>query len=134
MGDYQLPGPVEVSIKNWSDAPKPKTHVKKTTVKTWILDPTGAAGPKNAQICEYEPNRVRLAIRVIDQDVALLLEPPSAISDTSANNKAPQGLYLPAAFDAARASFVVIEFFGPDAMWINPLAGTTRVTVIKEYC
>ena len=115
-------------IKNWATPIKPP-YVKKTTVKTYIIDPTGANGPKNAQICDYEPTRMRLAIQVVDVAVSLTLDSPMASPDASTVNTAPQGLYLPP--NPAGSPY---EFFGPDAMWLNSLTAVTRVTIVKEYC
>jgi|SRR5882762_6569693 len=115
-------------IKNWATPIKPP-YVKRTTFKTYILDPTAANGAKNVQICDYEPTRMRLAIQVIDVAVTLTLEPPNTSPDTSTATLAPQGLYLPP--NVASRQY---EFFGPDAMWLNSLTAVTRVTVVKEYC
>jgi len=115
-------------IKNWSAPIKPP-YVKKTTLKTYILDPAGTSGPKNAQICDYEPTRMRIAIQVIDVAVSLTLDTPTASPDTSTATIAPQGLYMPP--NPASSPY---EFFGPDAFYLNSLTAVTRVTVVKEYC
>lgn len=127
--DYRGTSPIPVEIKNWADPIKPP-FVKKTTVKTYVLDVTGAAGPKNAQIADYEPRRFRMAIQVVDTAVALTMEAPTTSPDTSAAGVAPQGLYLPPNTNRP------YEFNGPDAFFLNSLVGSavTRVTVIKEYC
>jgi len=116
-------------IKNYADPPAKPPYVKRTTVKTWIIDPTAANGPAQTQICDYEPTRMRMAIQVIDVAVALLRDPPTKTPDTSTASTAPQGLYLP-----PNAGAQPYEFFGPDAFWLNSLTAVTRVTVIKEYC
>ena len=116
-------------IKNFADPPAKPPFVKKTTIKTWIIDPTGVAGPKNTQICDYEPTRLRMAIQVIDVSVTLTRETPVTSPDTSTASSAPQGLYLP-----PNVAAQPYEFFGPDAFWLNSLTAVTRVTVIKEYC
>jgi len=115
-------------VKNYADPPARPPFVKKTTVKTYIIDPTGANGPKNVQICDYEPMRLRLAIQVIDVAVTLTLDSPTSSPDTTTASTAPQGLYLPPI--PANTPY---EFFGPDAMWLNSLTAVTRVTVVKEY-
>lgn len=115
-------------IKN--DAPPAKPpYVKRTTIKTWVIDPTGVNGPANVQICDYEPTRLRMAIQVIDVSVALTKESPNKSPDTSTASSAPQGLYLP-----PNVAAQPYEFFGPDAFWVNSLTAVTRVTVVKEYC
>jgi hypothetical protein len=115
-------------IKNWATPIKPP-YVKKTTLKTYILDPTAANGPKNVQICDYEPTRMRIAIQVIDVAVTLTNEPPTSSPDTTTASTAPQGRYLPP--NVASKEY---ELFGPDAFWLNSLTAVTRVTVTKEYC
>lgn len=116
-------------IKNYADPPAKLPYVRKTTLKTYILDPTTANGPKNVQICDYEPMRLRLAIQVIDVAVTLTLEPPTTSPDATTASTAPQGQYLPPNV-AARP----YEYFGPDAFWLNSLTAVTRVTIVKEYC
>jgi hypothetical protein len=136
MGGYESDGvqPIAVrivdldQIRNWATPIKPP-YVKKTTVKTYIIDPTAANGAKNASICDYEPTRMRLAIQVIDAAVSLTLDPPTSSPDISTPTIAPQGRYLPP--NVASREY---EFFGPDAMYLNSLAAVTRVTVTKEYC
>lgn len=116
-------------IKNYADPPAKPPYVKRTTVKTWIIDSTGANGPTQTQICDYEPTRMRMAIQVIDVAVTLLRDPPTKSPDTSTASLAPQGLYLP-----PNVAAQPYEFFGPDAFWLNSLTAVTRVTIIKEYC
>lgn len=120
--------PVPVEIKNWSDGTAKPRLVKKTTLKTYVLDPAGVAGPKNVQISEYEPKRVRMVVTVIDDHVALLLEPPIISPDVDNPQLAPQGLFIRGA-----GTNLPYPFYGPDAMWLNSLAVATRVTVVKEY-
>jgi hypothetical protein len=115
-------------IKNWAAPIKPP-YVKRTTVKTHIIDPAGLAGSKNVQICDYEPTRMRIAIQPIDVAIALTLETPTSSPDISTASVAPQGVYLP-----PTPASTPYEFFGPDAMWLNSLTAVTRVTVVKEYC
>lgn len=123
-GDERIANPVEVVIKNWGESVKPPT-IKNTTVKTYILDPAGLAGPKNIQICEYEPRRMRCTVAVYDSPVALTLDPPVNSPGTSTASLAPEGLHLGTAYD--------YDFFGPDNMWINSITAVTRVGVTKEY-
>lgn len=133
MGDMDHEVSVRVvnldQIKNYADPPARPPYVKKTTVKTYIIDPTGVNGPKNVQICDYEPMRSRLAIQVIDVAVTLTLDSPITSPDATTASTAPQGLYLPP-IPASKP----YDFFGPDAMWLNSLTAVTRVTVVKEYC
>lgn len=116
-------------IKNYADPPAKPPYVRKTTIKTQIIDPTGLAGPKNLQICDYEPKRLRVAIQVIDVAVALTMEPPTTSPDATTASTAPQGLYMP-----PNAGNRPYEFYGPDAFWLNSLTAVTRVTIVKEYC
>ena len=125
--DISTTHPVPVEIKNWADPIKPP-YVKRTTFKTYIIDPTGATGPKNIPISSYEPKRFRLIIQVIDAAVALLLESPVTSPDSGVIGVAPQGLYLPP--NLIRP----YDFLGPDEMFLNSLTAVTRVTVVKEYC
>ena len=133
MGTEDTVVPVRVvefdQIKNFASPPAKPPYVKKTTLKTYIIDPTAANGPKNVQICDYEPTRLRLAIQVIDVAVTLTLDPPTASPDATTATTAPQGLYMP-----PNVASKPYEFFGPDSMWLNSLTGATRVTVVKEYC
>ena len=122
--------PVPVEIKNWAPPIKPP-YVKKTTVRTYVIDPAGTADGKNVSIADYEPNRMRLAIIVADFPVALTIDSPVNSPDISTAGVKPQGAYLPVNANAAP-----YEFFGPDAFYLNSIATSTagRVTVIKEYC
>jgi len=131
---YATPGvaervaaPIDVNVKNWADPVKPP-YVKRTTFKTYTIDPNGVDGPKNVQICDYEPTRIRLAIFVVDAACALTLNTPTLSPDTNTLALPPVGLYLQSS--PAR----VVEFYGPDAMWLNSLGAETRVSVLKEYC
>lgn len=123
---------VDVYVKNFGDAPKPPlaNPVTKTTITTYILDPTGATGPTNVPISDYEPKRYRLAILVIDAACVLTMDSPNMPDAGSTISLRPsQGCYLPANTNRP------YEFFGPDAFWLKALTGNpTRVTVIKEYC
>ena len=119
--------PVPVIIRNWADPIKPP-YVKRSTFKTYIIDPTGATGPKNVPVCSYEPQRFRMAIQVIDAAVAVILESPVTSPDSGVITLAPQGLYLPPNL------IQPYEFHGPDEMFLNALTAATRVTVLKEYC
>lgn len=118
---------VPVEIKNWADPIKPP-YVKRTSFKTWIIDPAGVAGPKSVAFCSYEPTRFRMLIQVIDVAVTVTTDSPVASPDTSTASVAPQGLYLPPTLNYR------YEFLGPDAMYLNALTAVTRVTVQKEYC
>jgi hypothetical protein len=120
--------PIEVSVTNFP----PIDRNKVTTFKTYIIDPTGVAGPKFQQICDYEPRRCRLVIISPETDICVTLEVPVLSPDptvSGANAVAPVGAFLPSTITADRA------FYGPDAMWVNSVAAETagRVTVIKEY-
>jgi hypothetical protein len=120
---------IDVNVKNWADAfAKPRT-VKHTTLKTWVVDSTGATGAgKQVQIASYEPDRVCMRVYVNDFAVAITSESPNTSPDTSAVGTAPQGAYLP-------VNVHPYEFYGPDQFWINSVAaGAGRITVIKEYC
>lgn len=115
--------PVDV---DFSKAPSVPCVVKSTTV-TLILDATGAIGPKFAQLCDYEPNRMRLVVTPIDQDVVVAVTQPVASPDTSSATVAPQGTHV------AKVPAFPFVTMGPDAFWVNSIAGTTRVTVLREY-
>lgn len=118
----------DVRIKNWADSAKPPV-VANTTVKTYTIDPAGAAGnndSRRTQIADYEPNRARLVIMVIDSPVMLTKEPPTSSPDTSTTATPGTGRYLP-------NGLYEYVLYGPDAWWINSLAAITRVTVTKEY-
>lgn len=125
--------PMAVTIQNWPDHWAKPPAVKTTSFKTYIIDPAaGPGGPnvKNVQIAEYEPRRSRMVIQVVDQPVAVTLEPPTTSPDANAAASTCQGRMLPA---SANYDYC---FYGPDAMWLNSLTGATvgRVTVTKEYC
>lgn len=132
--------PVEVTIKNWSDQWVKPPPIRNSAFKTYVIDPTGPSlngsgngnGPRCVQICDYEPNRFRVVIHVIDHEVALLLEPPTTSPDATSPIQAPQGLLLAALSFGATAG--MYTFYGPDAMWLNAVGSTGRVTVLKEYC
>lgn len=127
MDEDRIAHPVEVAIKNWGDAVKPPI-VKKTVVKTYILDPTGVNGESKYQIAAYEPNRLRMVVQTIDGACAILTEKPINSPDSNSPTVAVQGRYLPASTANDR------EFLGPEVFWINALSASTRVTVTKEYC
>lgn len=131
QADERIAAPVDVNVKNWAPQIKPP-YVKKTTIRTYVIDPTGATGVgKFVQIGDYEPNRMRIAIIVSDFPVSLTTDTPVASPDTSTVSVAPQGAYLP-----VNANATPYELFGPDAFWLNSIATSTagRVTVIKEFC
>lgn len=120
---------VPVTIQNSAELKAEPRYVKKTTVKTYVIDPAASDTTQRwAQIAEYEPSRVRTVIQVIDAACALTLEAPISKPDPAAATVAPQGRYLP---NSTAFEYVL---FGPDAMWINSMAAVTRVTVTKEYC
>jgi hypothetical protein len=125
----QIPD-INVTIKNWADAAKPP-RIANTTVKTYIVDPAAVVVSNNdarrIQIAEYEPNRLRLVIQVIDSSVMLCKETPTNSPDISSVTVPGTGRYLP-------NSITEYILYGPDAWWINSLAAVTRVTVTKEYC
>lgn len=121
---------IGVTIKNWADAAKPP-RIANTTVKTYSIDPAGPAGNNDArrtQIAEYEPNRLRMVIQVIDAPVMLCKEPPPISPDASTIAAPGTGRYLPNSLDNE------VVLYGPDAWWVNSVAAATRVTVTKEYC
>lgn len=122
----RIASPVQVEVKNWAESAKPPV-VRNTTLKTWVIDPAGAAGPAQVQIAAEEPTRLRMAIIVSDQPVALCKEKPSVTPDTNTVSTAPEGAYL-------AVTPRPYEFFGPDAFWLNAVGTVGRVTVIKEYC
>lgn len=124
--DDRVANPVPVEIKNWAPPVKPP-YVKNTTMKTYALDPASSINLRQVQIADYEPNRLRVAILVVDAAITLNTDPPSQSPDTSSATVANTGAYLP-------PNVFMYEFFGPDAMWINTLAAVTRVVVVKEYC
>lgn len=126
------PIPVVVIGAKWPE-PVKERYVKRTTFKTYVLDAAGIDGADNVQICDYEPNRCRMVVHVIDTTVALTLESPVNSPDSAdAVTNAQQGRLLPPASGSHNGEYA---FFGPDAMWLNTLTGetTTRVTVTKEY-
>lgn len=130
MSNDVTPVPVVIDwteIKNFArEWAKPRV-VRKTTVRTYLLDITGANGPAMIQVCDYEPSRVRMTIQPIDADITVTGESPLKSPDVSSATVAPQGAHLAKGIQP-------YEFWGPDALWLNSLTGTTRVTVIKEYC
>lgn len=124
----QIPD-IKVTIKNWADAAKPP-RVANTTVKTYTIDPAGVAADNSArriQIADYEPNRLRMVIQVIDAAVLLCKEPPTQSPEVSTVAAPGTGRYLP-------NGLIEYCFYGPDAWFINSVAAATRVTVTKEYC
>jgi hypothetical protein len=121
---------IHVTIKNWADAAKPP-RIANTTVKTYTIDPAAAAVNNNdarrIQIADYEPNRLRMVIQVIDSPVMLCKETPPTSPDVSTVAAPGTGRYLPSSTE----EYIL---YGPDAWWINSLTAATRVTVTKEYC
>lgn len=126
--DVQLQ-PVQVTVQNWTDNPAKPPVIKRTTFKTYVLDPAGTFGVKFTQICEFEPKRARLVIQSIEAPIGLYTTQPTVIPDPNgvAGALSDPGRYIPngLAFEYA--------FYGPDAFWINALGTLTRVTVTKEY-
>jgi hypothetical protein len=125
--------PVDIDwseVKNWAEKFAQPRLVKTTSMKTHVVDATGATGAgKAVQIAAYEPARVRTLIQALDADVVLLTQNPSVVPDaTVAAGIAPaDGMVIP------KANTVPTEFYGPDALWINSITGVTRVNVVKEY-
>lgn len=120
----------DVRVKNWAESAKPPV-VANTTVKTFTIDPAGVLAnddnSRRVQIAEYEPNRLRMVVQVIDAAVMLCKEKPTQSPDVSTVAAPGVGRYLP-------NGLIEYEFFGPDAWWINSVTAATRVTVTKEYC
>ncbi len=119
----------DVTIKNWAEAGKPP-RIANTTIKTYIVDPaavpTGNNDARRVQIADYEPNRYRMVVEVIDAAVMLCKETPTNSPDVSSVTVPGVGRFLP-------QGLLEREFFGPDAWWINSVTAATRVTVTKEY-
>jgi len=128
--DPRVAHPIEVEVKNWpnNEVVKPP-FVKRSTIKTYILDPANV-NARNYQITDFEPNRIRMALWVVDFGISVSTSVPTVSPDASTSSAAPQsgGGYLP-----PNANGVPYEFFGPDAWWLNALGTVTRVTVLKEY-
>lgn len=125
----QIPD-IGVTVKNWDKAPKPTPRITNTTVKTYTIDPAGVVADNNSrriQIADYEPNRLRMVIQVIDAAVMLCKETPTNSPDASTVTVPGVGRYLP-------NGLIEYAFYGPDAWWINSVTAATRVTVTKEYC
>lgn len=120
--------PVPVNIQNWPNPPAKEPAVKNSSIKTYLLVATGGDGI-NAQISDYEPKRVRMAIWVLDAPIGITDSVPNTSPDLSTATAKPSsggGVLV--------NSTQPYEFFGPDAWWINNLGTTTRVVVLKEYC
>lgn len=119
---------VKVHVENWQ---KPVEYcVQNTTLKTYVLDPAATNVPDRwKQICEYEPERVRLVIQVLDSPIVLTKEAPNNAPETTAAATAPgqNGRVL------SNNTGVEYCFYGPDAFFVIPTAAVTRVTVTKEY-
>lgn len=129
----RITDPIPVEIKNWAPTVKPR-FVRSTSLKCYTIDPASADNPggRRVQIAALEPNRVRLAVQVVDASVALLVDSvPTASPDASTVTSAPASGGIPLLPNLDGAWY---EFFGPDAFWINSLAAATRVNVVKEYC
>lgn len=128
--DSDAVGTVSVEVKNYADFQAKPRFVRRSTVRTYIIDPAGAAGPKMLAFTGYEPDRVRTEIRVYDNPVAVTLDAPVSTPDDGGMGVAPQGMFMPV------TTTVPYEFFGPDAMWLNSIAGANpaKVTVLREYC
>lgn len=115
-------------IKNWAtEIAKPRV-IRKTTIQTIRLDPAGTNGaPAKYPLCDFEPLRAALKIMPIDKPVCLTLDSPLQTPDVDNVATAPQGGYLP-------VTNRFYEFYGPDAFFLNTVAGgATRVTIVKEY-
>jgi hypothetical protein len=125
VGDLQREV-VQVKVTNW----KPDYCIQNTTVKTYVLDPAAAVITQRwAQIAEYEPERARMVIQVLDSPIVLTKESPNVAPETTAAGVAPgqQGRVL------VNNTGVEYCFYGPDAWFVIPTAAVTRVTVTKEY-
>lgn len=126
--------PLPVVIKNFADLDAKPRFVRRTTLKTYIIDPTAATIAVNGMACvgAYEPNRLRTVIQVIDAPVVLTIDPPTTTPELAsvAAGPPPNGRYLPQSL-----AFEYV-FYGPDEMYINSITGSavSRVTVTKEYC
>lgn len=125
--DDRIAQPVPVTVTNWAPPVKPP-FCKNTTVRTIVVDPANGNQNNYLQVSDYEPNRLRLALVVIDADVMITTDPPTTSGVASTTAVPGNGGVLP-----KNSGNDPYEFFGPDAFWINSLATITRVTVIKEY-
>lgn len=135
MSDDQYSRPVEVTVKNWNEAPKPD-HARRprktirTITQTYALD-AGDPNKRTVQIAGFEPNRIRMVVQVIDHECYIYNTMPTTFPDAATPLTASQGRYLPTV--GVNASYEYI-FYGNDAWWLNAIGGqNTRVTVTKEY-
>lgn len=128
--DPRVQIPVPVDIRNWADSPAKAPVIKKTTLRTYILDPANVnTADRVISICNYEPKRTRLVIDVIDAQIGITTESVVTSPGVSvAAGPAPQGRVLPTS-----GAFEGYNFYGPDAFWIYPLGAVTRVTVTSEF-
>jgi hypothetical protein len=122
-----LPPVLTVKVNNWPDNEK-TGKVRKTSVKTWVVDPASADWWM-VQISEYEPTRLRMVVQVLDAPVSLVVgETPKSKTDTTTASLAPgQGRVL------VNNTAVEYVFYGPDDMYVYTLGTIGRVTVTKEY-
>lgn len=132
--DPRTAHPVPVEVKNWAPPVKPSNPITRTTIRTYVLDPAGSGAGKSVQVCDYEPNRMRMAVLVVDAAVTIATAVPVTSPGASTATLGNEGGYLPPNAAANVGTTMPYEFFGPDAMWLNSMATITRVTVIKEYC
>lgn len=121
----------EVTVKNHADFQVEPKGIINTTVKTYVVDPAASPTANNdarrTQIADYEPNRRRMVVQVIDAAVMICKETPTTSPDASTVAAPGVGRYLP-------NGLIEYCFYGPDAWWINSVSAATRVTVTKEYC
>lgn len=106
------PEVIGVTVQNWPDSWAKPPAIRKTILKTWIIDPAGLNGVTNQQICEYEPKRTRMVIQVPDQSVALTTDPPVSSPDK------------------ATAGGLTLSRVGGNAFTAAPAAGAESITTV----
>ena len=119
--------PVDVHVKSLPSTPK---ECLRSTLKTWVLDATGAVGPTSTQIVgDDDPERDHLFIYSVDQSIVVSTEFQNAAIVTVAGGQ-PTGQSVVVPAGAANG----VKFYGNLDVWICSIVGqtVTRVCVVTN--
>jgi hypothetical protein len=125
--DVEDYSPVDVHVKSLPLVPR---DCLRSTLKTWVLDATGALGPTATQIVgDDDPDRDHLFIYSLDQSVIVSTEFQNAAVTTVAGGQ-PTGQSIVVASGAANG----IKIYGNLDIWLCSITGQTitRVCVITN--
>jgi hypothetical protein len=119
--------PIDVHVKTLPAAPK---ECLRSTLKTWLMDALGVAGPTATQIVgDDDPERDHIFVYSLDQQVIVSSEFQNLAITTTATGQPPgQSIVIQAG--AANG----IKIFGNLDIWLATIVGQTptRVCVVTN--